>query len=87
MDTDLITKPIHTNEVCKAQQNIWMGDNGLMVHQYRRCGFSGSGNCCCGRQKESPLHPHVFVLALTAKQNGRWFCVCSKLADHSIHQT
>jgi hypothetical protein len=77
----------HTTERHAALMAVWMGDKGLLIHRYRRCGFSGSGNCCCGRALESTLHPHTFTRSYVARQQDAWRCVCSKPANHEIHGT
>lgn len=78
---------LHTNEICRAQQNAWLSDAGkVMRHRYRRCGFSGAGNCCCGRAEHSVVHPHEFARSFVAAKNHAWICVCSKRKDHDIHQ-
>lgn len=49
--------PEHTREYHQALLEVWhTGDRGFLPHRYRRCGFSGAGNCCCGRHDRSPLH-------------------------------
>lgn len=66
--------------------DVHSGERGLLVHTYRPCMFSGAGNCCCGRARESTLHPHPFTLSRWGKERGRWLCVCSKSPDHAAHQ-
>lgn len=77
----------HTNEVCRAQQDAWLSDaNRIMRHRYRRCGFSGAGNCCCGYTRDSIVHPHEFVRSHSSAQQNAWRCVCGKTPDHDIHK-
>lgn len=75
----------HTRETHAAILDAHQGERGILFHSYRRCGFSGAGNCCCGRAYESTLHPHPFTLALSAREQDRWFCVCGKTQDHFSH--
>lgn len=86
MAPDTAARVPHTREQHAAILDAHMGDKGLLMHGYRRCGFSGAGNCCCGRAYESALHPHPFTLSRWGKERGRWLCVCSKGPDHAAHQ-
>lgn len=49
-------QPKHTQEYHQQLLEVWHSGAGFMRHRYRRCGFSGAGNCCCGRAEESRLH-------------------------------
>jgi hypothetical protein len=77
---------MHTREEHAAILESHAGEKGLLRHRYRRCGFSGAGNCCCGRALESTLHPHPFTLSRSAREKDQWRCVCSKAQDHDCHQ-
>ena len=76
----------HTREEHAAILESHQGEHGLLFHRYQRCGFSGAGNCCCGRAVESVLHPHPFTLARQARERDLWRCVCSKGEGHPSHQ-
>ena len=51
-------------------------------HYYDRSPHSGAGNCWCGRQRPSVVHPHEFTPAM--KDPNR--CVCRRAANDNIHQ-
>lgn len=72
----------HTNAEHDAILDAHKGDNGLLFHRYRRCGFSGAGNCCCGRAIESALHPHEFRRSAADPD----LCTCSKPRRHRAHR-
>lgn len=50
------------------------------LHDYDRDPHSNAGNCCCGMDYESRVHPHPYTQA-----NRSPLCVCALPADHQIH--
>jgi hypothetical protein len=52
----------------------------MALHTYRRSPHSSAGNCECGMDYESRVHPHPFTQAYRSNT-----CVCAHPADHSIH--
>lgn len=52
---DVVTP--HTREYHQQLLEVWhTGNVGFMRHRFRACGFSGAGNCCCGRDDRAALH-------------------------------
>lgn len=52
-----LAEPRHTREYHQQLLDVWhTGSVGFLPHRYRRCGFSGAGNCCCGRPDRAALH-------------------------------
>jgi hypothetical protein len=50
------------------------------LHNFKRSPHSGAGNCVCGMDEHSFVHPHEYAQALSGEG-----CVCSKSADHYVH--
>lgn len=59
-----------------------MADKVLTRHEYERDSQSGAGNCVCGYEEKSTLHPHEFTPALMNPLR----CVCRKWANWEGHR-
>lgn len=51
-----------------------------MTHPYARSPHSNGGNCECGMDYESRVHPHPFTQSYRSNA-----CVCAYPADHPLH--
>lgn len=89
----LSAEPVEVSEP-ESMLNEWRGDprydkDGFLVasaalaeglHNFELSPGSGAGNCVCGMDEHSFVHPHTYAAA--EKGLG---CVCSKEEEHPVH--